>query len=262
MKKKRNRYEEFARFFEDPKRETFRDLIRNNYGELVGLDFKENWPDDPKTARHLLGFGNSGGGCLVLGVAERGDGSMQAKGIAKIRDKADIINGIQKYLPNSVISTMNDNILDLSFTDTEYPLIKGKNFQFIFIEDDPEHIPLVAAAEGKGIQKAAIYVRRGTKTEGANYEELQELINRRLETGHSSRTELILDDHLRDLYNLYQRIPRYRSGLTEAMSKLTPLTYDNPNYPKEGFDEFVSRMIKIKKEEIVRLVKREHSNQR
>lgn len=133
MPEKRNTHEEFARFFEDPKRETFRDLIRNNFGESAALDFKENWPEDPKTARHLLGLGNSGGGCLIFGVAEQSDGSLQAVGIEKIRDKADIINGIEKYLPNSVISTMNNNILDFSFTESEYPLIRGKKFQVIFI---------------------------------------------------------------------------------------------------------------------------------
>lgn len=141
MSKKRNVHEEFTKFFENPKRETFRDLIRNNYGELAGLDFKEDWPEDPKTARHLLGLGNSGGGCLIFGVAEQSDGSVQAVGIDKIRDKADIINGIEKYLPNSVISTMNNNMLDFSFTESEYPSIKGKNFQVIFIEDNPEQVP-------------------------------------------------------------------------------------------------------------------------
>ncbi len=257
MPEKRNIHEEFARFFEDPKRETFRDLIRNNFGESAALDFKEDWPEDPKTARHLLGLGNSGGGCLIFGVAEQSDGSLQAVGIEKIRDKADIINGIEKYLPNSVISTMNNNILDFSFTESEYPLIRGKKFQVIFIEDNPEQIPLIAAAGGQGIQKAAIYIRRVAKTEQANYEELQKLINRRVETKYSSRTELILNDHLGVLQNLYQRIPRYLNGLSYAINKLMPLTYDNPSYPKESHDEFISRLIKIKKQEIERLVKRE-----
>lgn len=46
MSKKRNIHEEFAKFFENPKRETFRDLIRNNLGELRTCDFKEDWPKD------------------------------------------------------------------------------------------------------------------------------------------------------------------------------------------------------------------------
>jgi len=122
-------HEEFTKSFENPKRETFRDLIRNNYGELAGLDFKEDWPEDPKTARHLLGLGNSGGGCLIFGVTEQSDGSLQAVGIEKTRDKADIINEIEKYLPNSVISTMNNNILDFSFTEANIPQSKGKTFK-------------------------------------------------------------------------------------------------------------------------------------
>lgn len=158
MSKKRNIHEEFAKFFENPKRETFRDLIRHNFGELTTCDFKEDWPKDPKIAHHLLGLGNSGGGCLIFGVAEQSDGSLRAVGIGKIRDKADIINGIEKYLPNSFISTMNNNILDFSFTESEYPLIRGRNFQAIFVEDNPEQVPLIAAADGQGIRKAAIYI--------------------------------------------------------------------------------------------------------
>ena len=260
MSKKRNIHEEFARFFENPKRETFRDLIRNNLGELRTCDFKKDWPKDSKIARHLLGLGNSGGGCLVFGVAEQSNGSLLAVGIGKMRDKADIINGIEKYLPSLFVSTMNNNILNFSFTESEYALIKGKSFQVIFAEDKPEQVPLIAAENGQGIRKAAIYIRRGAKTEEANYEELQKLINRRVETKYSSRTELVLDDHLGELQNLYQRIPRYLSGLPYAINKLMPLTYDNPSYPKESYDEFILRLIKIKKQEIERLVKRERSS--
>jgi predicted HTH transcriptional regulator len=66
-------YEEFARFFEKPTREGLRELLKKNVGELQHCDFKVQWPALPKLSRILLGIANSGGGCVIIGVAENED---------------------------------------------------------------------------------------------------------------------------------------------------------------------------------------------
>lgn len=123
----------------------------------------------------------------------------------------------------------------------------------VFIEDLPQYIPFIAKADGDGICKNRIYVRRGTSTEEANYEELQEIFNRRLETEYSSRAEFDFDKHLAELNMLYKYVPRYHNiweelGLSFVVHKL------NPNYPQEDFEAFIKRMIGEKKKIIQSIV--------
>lgn len=236
--------EDYARFFEDPSREALRNLLRGHVGELNNCDFKKEWPVFSKVARHVLGLANSGGGCLIVGIEEKDDKTFDSVGIDELLDKADIQKGVQKFLPPQ----LQYEVLDFSYDDSEYPRIIGKKFQVLLVEDSPEYIPFIAKADGDGIRKNAIYVRRGTSTEEANYEELQQILNRRLETGYSSQGELDLNKHLGELKVLYNYISRYRSVFTDMI--LFPLHTTNPRYPEEDFEDFVKRMIEEKKKTI------------
>jgi len=251
---KRFYYEEFARFFEQPTREGLRDLLKKNVGEFAYCDFKENWPVHSKTACHILGIANSGGGCMVIGVRQKKDKSLESTGLKTLTDKTVVLNGIQKFLPDLLFSTLSDRILVFSFEASEYPAIKGKKFQVLFVEDDPKHIPFIATANGEGIRKPGMYVRRGSATEEANHEELQRIINRRLETGYSSQRETDLRTHLGQLQALYHHISKYHyphAITTQAIASiLSPLKGQpelNPAYPEEAYEDFVARMIEKKK---------------
>ena len=160
----------FVNFFEDPSRDKFRDLIRNNLGEFPYLDFKKDWLSFPKMARHILGFANSDGGCIVVGVAEKEDKTLEATGLETLKDKVQITNGIKKFLPNVLLDRLQ--VIDFAYEDSEYSKIVGKKFQVIFVETDPKHLPFISMADGTGVQKNKIYVRLGTSTEEANYQQL------------------------------------------------------------------------------------------
>jgi hypothetical protein len=90
-------HEAFSRFFESPTRESLRALLKEHVGELRNCDFKEDWPEMGALAKHLIGIGNAGGGCLVLGVKENADKSTSPEGLKQIKDKADISNGLKTY---------------------------------------------------------------------------------------------------------------------------------------------------------------------
>jgi len=241
--------EEFARFFETPSREALRDLIRGHVGELNCYDFKGEWPAYPKVARHILGLANSSGGCLIIGVEEQDDKAFEPVGLDTFRDKADIHKGIQKFLSTQ----LKYEVLDFSYDQSEYPKIVGKKFQVLIVEDTPSYIPFITVADGDNIRRNAIYARRGTSSEEANYEELQEMLNRRLETGYSSRSEFDLEKHLAELRVLYTHIPRFYNPMDE-MVEIMRGGSRNPQYPKEDFETFVKRLIEEKKKIIERTI--------
>lgn len=253
--------EEFVNFYEEPSRDKLRNLIQNNLGEFPRLDFKGDWLGFSKIARHILGLANSDGGCIVVGVAEKDDKTLEATGVENLKDKAEIVKGIHKFLPNVLADRVE--ILDFVYEASEYPKIVGKKFQVILVGTDPKHLPFISIAEGDGIQKNKIYVRRGTSTEEVNHQELQNIINKRLETGYSSRNEIDLRTHIEELEMLYgllkssDIIPRgyidSQLGLVDSAFKALERQYKsvpNPYYPKESYEAFIAKMIEKKKKRI------------
>ncbi|HLF85913.1 MAG TPA: RNA-binding domain-containing protein, partial [Nitrospiria bacterium] len=240
-----------AKFFEAPSRESLRDLLRNHIGELNDYDFKGQWPAYPKTARHILGFANSGGGCLIVGVEERDDKTFDPVGIDQLRDKADVQKGIQKCIP----AQLKYEVLDFTYEASEYPKIVGKKFQVVLIEDHPQYIPFVSMSDGDGIRASAVYVRRGTSTEEVNYEELQKMINRRIEKGYSSQGEFDLEKHLAELSVIYSRIPRFHNPFQDTLEILRGWS-KNPQFPEGDYEAFVKGLIDEKKKIIERITLR------
>ncbi len=247
----KTRYEDFAKFFENPTREGLREVIRNNEGEFDQLDFKEDWPTYPNLARHLFGFANSGGGCIVIGMKQESDNSLNAIGLKKLADKASIDDGVKKYIPQQ----LKKEIFNFTYEASEYPKINGKSFQVIIVENEVHYTPFISLAEsGNGIRKNAIYVRHGTKTEEANYQQLQEIINRRVESGYSSQNELDLANEFAELKILYDQFLPHTMGAFGGLSAIARLNLSNPDYPNESFEAFTRRMIQLKKERIQRLL--------
>lgn len=237
--------EPFARFLENPTREGLRELLQNHLGETKNLDFKTLWESWAKMAKHILGLANAEGGCIIVGVSQKADNSFDPVGLDKIVDKADIVNGIQKYLPNKLAY----DVLDFAFEESEYPKIKGKKFQLLIIEDSPESIPFVSMAGGDGIRQNAIYVRRQGETLEADYNELQEVINRRIETQYSSKSENALLTNLGQLKALYQFIPK-KLNIFDRMTANMGILIDNPEYPSESCEDFIKSLIEVKKKMI------------
>ena len=245
-------YEEFASFFEQPSRESFRNLVKRNFGERNQIDFKQEWPEQAKLAKHILAMANSGGGVLVIGIAEKSDGTLDSVGIIAMSDKTVVGKSIQKFIPHQ----LKYDILNLSFSSSEYKDIQGKMFQVVVVEYAPEYIPFVSQAESSGIRKSAIYVRRSTNSEEATYEELQDILNKRVATNYSSDKEINIGQEMAELKGLYSMTNRHRERISMAHLWLNAgVTEKNPHYPSEDFDQFVARMIELKKKRIERMIR-------
>jgi len=243
--------EAFARFFEAPTREGLRDLLRENFGEANEVDFKREWPERSKLARHVLALANFGGGCIIIGV-EQEEGALNPGGLSALTDKTEILSGLSNYVPDTLMRKVE--ILDFPYQESEYPMQKGKSFQVLLVEDDQAHLPFVAMRDGTHVRGNAIYTRRGVATEEANYDELQRIINRRLETGYSSRRELDLQAHVEQLRVLYEQVSPYRMNvLSELLSRSmfqVMRRVPNPSYPEEDYETFIVRTIARKKRRI------------
>ena len=239
-------HEGFAKFFEEPTRESLRELLKHNIGELDGLDFKEVWPETPKLAKHILGFANSGGGALVIGVKENADGSGEPIGLEALSDKTNIIKKVKDYLPSQI----SPDIIDFPFKDSEYPTLKGKAFQVLLVESDPKHLPFLAKRDGEGVKRNAIYVREGVSTTEASHETLQKIINRRLDTGYSSQKTLELKDHIEQLKILDKERPSNKSNLSNY-EKIFGVTLANRATPE--YIQFIESIYEKKK----RLIEKE-----
>ena len=80
-----------------------------------------------------------------------------------------------------------------------YTHLKGKKFQMITIDVEDEKIPIICECESKLFKKGDIFIRRGTNTEKVNYEELQMLINHRVEAGKAQITNEGVKEQLQQL---------------------------------------------------------------
>lgn len=118
--------EDFAKFFDDPSRAGFCEMIRNHGGELRELDFKAAWPDTPALAKHVLAIANSAGGCLVIGATEDAQRIVHPTGLPKVADKAVIASGLRRYVPDVLAAGVT--IQDFSYNSSDYDALNGKCF--------------------------------------------------------------------------------------------------------------------------------------
>lgn len=242
----KSQHEAFAKFFEMPTREGLRELLRSSIGETDYLDFKESWPEPSKLARHVLALANSGGGALVVGIAQETNGALIAVGLSSIKDAAQLVPQLASIVPK----TLEYQVLDFAFAASEYPSLVGKSFQVLLVEDDPKNLPYLALRDAEGVRCNAVYVRSGTSSVEAGQNELQGVINRRIETGHSSQASLDLEKHLSQLRTLDERRDANDCWINEYFKDMQ--RFDDQE--SSDFKEFIEAAYVAKKAQIIALL--------
>ena len=246
-------------FFQDPSRENFTKLLKWNTGEQNNVDFKREWIPEIKLAEILIGMANCGGGVVLFGIEEKEDGTVESIGINKMQDKADVNNKMKKFLPENLIYTVHD----FDYSGEEYSKLKDKKFQVIAVESKEEELPYIWCKDSSGNEAGCVFIRRGTTTCKANNYELNALIEKRIRASYTEGSSLELGEHIKQLKVLYNSIDKNKSYLP-IMNNLTgifkpfmssSLTIEpNSNYPEEGYDEFIRRMIDRKKLKIEKVL--------
>lgn len=258
----------YDQFLKEPTKDNF---MKKSCGELNEMDFKETWIDKGPLAKIMLAMANNGGGIIVFGVKENEDNTFDILGLDSLKDTADISNSISRL----VSSSLDYEVFNFVFDSDVYGKFENKKFQIMVIHDTPERLPFVSLGQSEKIEKDVIYVRRGTKSEKATSEEINRIIERKIATIYSENTDMSLDQHLEQLKKLYSELPQkiqvlVRKGTQpnfaaalkvfgERIGALygTPDEYeekDNPNYPDEGYEAFILRMINAKKLKIEKVL--------
>ena len=232
--------ETLSEFLSHPASENLGRLLESHLGESDHLDYKREWPEDQKVAKHILGFANSGGGVMIIGVEQCKDGSIAPIGLTHFRDTTTIHDGVRKFLPEEL--EFNVGVIDLPDSNgAKFAEIRGKKFQIVHVADRPEHLPFIAVGESGGkIHLGDVYVRSGAATRRATHTQLQKIVNRRIATGHSTGRELTLKEHLEELRVLYAEVPPVTTIATITMAFMM-------STQEESYREFISRMIAYKK---------------
>ena len=169
----------FENFYKNPTHNTLCELLCKNFGETYLYDFKKDWQSFQRMAKHILGFSNSRGGGIIIGVSQNKDNTFNITGLKNLIDKSAIHQGIRKYIPDIPDKRIYE-VLDFSYDSTyKCKEVAGKNFQVIIIKDIPTQIPFVSNQDEDDIRKGTVYIRKEGSTEPSNYDELQEIINRR-----------------------------------------------------------------------------------
>lgn len=254
------------KLLQEPTLDKFRDFLHAQMGEHNAIDFKSKWIENATLVKEMLALANSQGGFIVFGVAENEDKSIRIDGLPEIKDKAVISNEIKNFIS----SNLKYEIYDFSYNTSEYEALNDKNFQMLVVEDTPEYIPFLSKKDSGSLKQNMIYVRRGTSCEIANEEELQAMLNRRMNYLHPLNGEpLQLEDHLKQLKVLYEYIEKnhvyYKNGLLNGMTSFVDIfakwgiqgervVEPNSLYPDESYEQFISRMIAEKKKKIERVL--------
>ena len=242
-----DQHELFAKFFTTPTREALRELLRQSIGETDYLDFKELWPETSKLARHVLALANSGGGAIVVGVKQAEDGKLVAIGVPVLKDKAQLIPPLSAYVPK----TVQLQVLDFTYAASEYTVLVGKAFQVLLVADDPKNMPFLALKDADGLRRNAIYVRSGTRSTEAEQAELQIVLNRRIESGYSSRPVMELESHMTQLRVLDERRPSSDCLLNQHINDQMSVFDDESS---SDYRRFLEEAYEAKKEQVLRLL--------
>lgn len=247
--------DDFYDVLTNPTKADFRYILQNNLGEEDYLDFKKEWVTKEKEARHIMAMANSGGGCIIFGVAQKKDGTLEPTGLDSFKDLADLKNEIDEYVPDFI----KYQLKDLSYDNSEYDKMIGKKFQILIVEDTPEALPFICCKDGTGLKNGDIYVRNGTESTKANNYDIENIINRKINALKIPRkNNLKLNEHLEQLKELYGQLEYTMTtgglfanlgiGLSKLWGEKTIEKKDC--YPKEDYDDYIVRILEKKKKRI------------
>jgi len=240
----KNHKEGLYEFLQEPDREELRKILKSYDFENDNLDFKRDWVENSKLAKHILAFGNSGGGVIIFGISEGSDNTFKIDGLDKFKDHSDI--SVNNYLPE--VAEEIYTIEEFDYEASEWDALEGEKFQVLFIEDTPQIVPLICAKDGKHVDEGNIYVRKNSRSKKAeNHRDIERLINRRVES-EPKTSQKNIGHHLSQLRQIKLRQSESISSVIGSFGTISPIERGR----EEAYQKYLSRLEKQKKEVIER----------
>ncbi len=263
--------EKLASFLKEPTRSNLRDILQLEAVEDNDLEFKRDLLSFDSLAKHILAMANKNGGAIVFGVEETDANQFSPSGLSNSFDITDIEKKLRSYIPKK----LDFSPIPIHYKGENDPEFKDKVFLVLIVKYNPKYIPFIALKSGENIRKDTIYIRRNRATEPVVYDELQEILNNRIDTEYSTTDERKLIEHLEELKELYSHIPKTIRKVVSRTPPSIPLslpssdemirelfgeteykTCPNPEYPEESYEGFVRKLIDIKKDVIIKPIKK------
>lgn len=92
-------------------------------------------------------------------------------------------------------------------------------------------------------------------------QEIKDMIDKRIEATYMEKSNLQLEEHLKQLKTLYNNLTPYKYSLNRlfqwinsSISSARITGVKNPSYPDESYEDFVNRMIEQKKKKIEKVL--------
>jgi hypothetical protein len=177
--------------------------------------------------------------------------------LINLEDKTPFQTKLGLYLPEQ----LEYSIIDINYQESEYSKLNNKKFRVIIVSYTPQYLPFLPKKDGKDIYKKNIYIRHNSSTIIAEYPNVQDVINRRLATGYSSSRELSLKEQFEELKLMYSFISKGQ-WVDDSHNYYCDDYYDdnshfveNKKYPEETYEDFVLKMIELKKQVIISVVR-------
>ena len=263
--------EHLTSFLKEPTRLNLRHLVQIEAVEDNDLEFKRELLPFDSLAKHILAMANKNGGAIVFGVEEIKANQFSPCGLSNSFDITDI----EKKLGTYISKKLETSIIPINFKGENDPEFKDKSFLIFIIKYNPRYVPFISLKAGENIKKDTIYIRRNRASEPVNYDELQEILNNRIDTEYSATDERKLIEQLEELKELYSHVSKTIRQVASYTPPSIPLnlrlimqdakgafgktdyeTSSNPNYPQENYESFIKKLIEIKKDIIIKLIKK------
>ena len=178
MKLKNNK-EQAAELFNSPDRVTFREFLKTNTGEYDDIEFKGDYIEEYKLAKHIIAMANSGGGIITFGIEEDENNILTPLGI-EIKDKTEIKEKLSNFIPNA----LDYELHVFQYEDeVEWKKLKNKNFLLITVNYNPKKIPFLKNSSSKIV----------------TYEDIQEILEKRVANSENTLYENDLEEDLNQL---------------------------------------------------------------
>ncbi len=207
--------DDIVRFIADPSRDGLQELIRFFGGEFGQYELKEAWPAIPRMAKTALAIANSGGGVILFGIR---DATLEPVGLGELMSKQQVFDTFRSFVPGPLLNEVT--LLDFDYANATYEPLRGKLIQVLAIPDLPHDIPFVCEDEwhkdDDHVRRGAIYVRSGTNTREADYDQVQRLLQRRMATELPGSSTRKVTGELEQLHALYRALLRARQFETES----------------------------------------------